>query len=195
MKTVLPILLLTIFFNACNSLPKKTDQPSLQPQQRVNPERPQIIFRFLQESYTIRNGLNIEVKAIFENNSSSDIYIADWGLEIPYYWQVDGVMKISVLPFGYRRPEKGIGTVAASPAVFIPRFAHLKSGERKEVAVRVPPGNEKEWKLSPGKWKVKLQHLWLSDLKPIQNLAGEELFEALQKEGHFVWANADIFVE
>lgn len=152
-------------------------------------------FFFVQKDVHVVQGTNVELKARMENNKTTNIYIANWGLGITYYWQNNYIITASVLPFGYARPKEGVGSTGGSPSVLYPQFRELKRGEATEILIKVPPGLEKEWLLSKGKWRLKLQHLWVSDPKMFETLSGEQLVTELKRKGNFVWAYADVVVQ
>lgn len=154
-----------------------------------------ISFKFLKEQYVLKQREQIQVRISFINQSTSSVYVADWSSWTQYYWQRENVITASFLPFGYRKPKDGVGVVSASPSVLRPCFRELKPGENLELTIHVPKGTSEEWWLAHGKWRIWVQHLWVSDVEPFKNLAGEKLVEALEKKGHLVWAAADLIVE
>jgi hypothetical protein len=151
-----------------------------------------ISFRFLENSLTVKSGANVILKAVLSNRGAQSIYVADWTSSPAYYWQNNSVVDVSYIPFAYRTPEQGAGYVGGPPAAFYPKFREIKPGGYFEVVFKL---NQEKYPLYRGEWQIQMQHLWVSDLKPLESLAGQGLVDTLKKDGHFVWARMNITVE
>lgn len=166
------------------------------PNQESRSDTPeQVGFAFFPPCLKVEYGKIVELKARITNRSGVSIYIAHWARHPSYYWQGDGVVTARFGPFEYDAPKQGIGYVTASPAVLRPLFRELRPNEAVDIPLNVPPQSGVKWALSRGKWRVKLQHIWLPDIAPLNGLTGQQLLDALRSEGHFIWAEADLLVE
>lgn len=200
MKDILISCYISVLLVACNG-----GQANISPlAQDVNPanesrqELPKsggVTFSFERPNFTIKQDASVELKARFVNRTASSIYVANYFLSPSYYWQYDGVITASYLPFEYRKPRKGASYITLSLPVLYAQFREVRPGEEVEVPLKVPPKINDYWRLGQGKWQVKLQHIWVSDLKDFTSLTGQQLLDALKRDGHIVWAQAELLVE
>jgi hypothetical protein len=148
---------------------------SLSTTQIASTQRPTLILRFV-------------------NRSPKSVFIANWNQSPSYYFQKDGKIDISFLPFSQRLPSDGKGWTFGGPAAFYPFFAELKSNGIYEKRVQLPPKATQDWDLKEGRWNVSVQHLFVSNITEYKNLYGGALGDKLKRDGHTVTASTTLNV-